>query len=571
VEGLDGLVATAAYQPEPTAAAAARRFVRDTLQTWLIGGATIEGHGLIDDAVLLTSELVTNAVVHAGTPVEVTCKLAGGGVEVVVSDEHPARLVPEPPESEHIPAERTSGRGLLLPAALASAWGVTYGQSAKAVWFRIGQAEPAPGPGPVQGGEREAGLRAVPGTGLRPAPDRGMEGHPTLPAALRPTTVLVEAASAATGNGTYRWPVPPFGEPCYDELLASTVESARVAVGADAAYAMVPDEDGELRLRAAAGSFPSVEVTPAPAGAGPTGPDAPAPQAGSARPGKRAGRGGRVGLGRRAGPAGPLGPAGQQAGQGRPPGQAWTSVPSLAAVRAAAGAAPSMLTMPFVVDGRVTGLLAVASATAGRFNDDDAARLQQLADRWGPTLERARLSELERVRRGRIAALAQARGLLIGGAGADEVLALAGEAAVPRLVPWCAVLLPADGIRLRTVYARHMDEAQSAALASLLDRVCETMGGAELPRPAVPARPGPAWRWSLTVPGLAQAGAPADAGGPAGETSWCFPLGTGEGAGVLAVGYLRDERLPREVAELAADLACRIGMALDHAELRVPG
>jgi len=576
VEGLDGLVATAAYQPEPTAAAAARRFVRDTLQTWLIGGATIAGHGLIDDAVLLTSELVTNAVVHAGTPVEVTCKLAGGGVEVVVSDEHPARLVPEPPESEHIPAERTSGRGLLLPAALASAWGVTYGQSAKAVWFRIGQAEPAPAPGPVRGGERGDGVQAMPGPGFRPAPDRGLEGRPTHPAALRPTTVLVEAASASPGNGTHRWPVPPFGEPGYDELLASTVESARVAVGADAAYAMVPDEDGELRLRAAAGSFPSIEEAPAPAGAGATGPD---PQAGTARPGKRAGRGGRVGLGRRAGRVGlgrragsagslgPVGTAGQQAGRARAPGQAWTSVPSLAAVRAAAGAAPSMLTMPFVVDGRVTGLLAVASATAGRFHDDDAARLQQLADRWGPTLERARLSELERVRRGRIAALAQARGLLASGAGADEVLALAGDAAVPRLVPWCAVLLPADGIGLRTVYARHMDEQQSAALASLLDRVCETMAGAEPPRPAVSARPGPAWRWSLTAPGLA----PAGAGAPAGETAWCFPLGMGDGPGVLAVGHLRDERLPREVAELAADLACRVGMALDNARLRVPG
>jgi anti-sigma regulatory factor (Ser/Thr protein kinase) len=581
VEGLDGLVATAAYQPEPTAAAAARRFVRDTLQTWLIGGATIAGDGLIDDAVLLTSELVTNAVVHAGTPVEVTCKLTGGGVEVVVSDEHPARLVPEPPENEHIPAERTSGRGLLLPAALASAWGVTYGRSAKAVWFRIGEAEPGPGPGPGQGGERQDGLRAVPGAGSPPAPARGPAGRPALPAALRPATVLVEAASAAAGNGTHRWPVPPFGEPGYDELLAGTVESARAAVGADAAYAMVPDEDGELRLRAAAGSFPSMEADAAAAGAGPAGPGAPGtsdPQAGSAQPGRRPGRGGRIGLGRRAGraglgrragSAGPAGPAAQQAGRARPPGQAWANVPSLAAVRAAAGAAPSLLTMPFVVDGRVTGLLAVASATAGRFHDDEAARLQQLADRWGPTLERARLAELERVRRGRIAALAQARGLLSGGAGADEVLALAGEAAVPRLVPWCAVLLPTDGMGLRTVYARHMDEQQSAALAALLDRVGGAMAGAEpLPRPASPARPGPAWRWPLTAPGLRQA--PADAGALAAETSWCFPLGTGDGAGVLAVGHVRDERLPREVAELAADLACRLGLALDNARLRVP-
>jgi anti-sigma regulatory factor (Ser/Thr protein kinase) len=584
VEGLDGLVATAAYQPEPTAAAAARRFVRDTLHTWLIGGATIEGDGLIDDAVLLTSELVTNAVVHAGTPVEVTCKLNGGGVEVVVSDEHPARLVPEPPENEHIPAERTSGRGLLLPAALASAWGVTYGQSAKAVWFRVGQAQPAPGPGPGQGGERENGLRAVPGAGFRPAPDRGPAGRPTLPAVLRPTTVLGRAVGAV-GNGTHRWPVPPSAEPGFDELLASTVESARAAVGADAAYAMVPDEDGELRLRAAAGSFPWMEAGSAPASAEAAGPGAagaagvagrqPGSGQQSGRPGRggRAGlgrRGGRAGLGRRAGPAGPLapvgqaGPAGQQAGRARTPGQAWTTVPSLAAVRAAASAAPSMLTVPFVVDGRVTGLLAVASATADRFHDDEAVRLQQLADRWGPTLERARLAGLERLRRGRIAALAQARGLLAGGAGADEILALAGEAAVPRLAPWCAVLLPTDGMGLRTVYARHIDEGQSASLASLLDRVGETMAGAAL---AAPARPGLAWRWPLTAAGLV----PAEAGALAAETAWCFPLGTGDDPGVLAVGHLHDERLPREVAELAADLACRIGMALDNARLRVPG
>src|SRR5213083_1632073 len=197
VEGLDGLVATAAYQPKPTAAAAARRFVRDTLQTWLISGATIASHGLIDDAVLLTSELVTNAVVHAGTPVEVTCKLAGGGVEVVVSDGHPASLVPEPPEHERVPAERTSGRGLLLPAALASAWGVTYGQAAKAVWFRIGQQ--GSGLELEPGGEQADGLRPV------------LSQAPTAP-------VRVGAAGGPGLNGAHRWPVPPFGEPGYDEL-----------------------------------------------------------------------------------------------------------------------------------------------------------------------------------------------------------------------------------------------------------------------------------------------------------------------------------------------------------------
>jgi len=573
VEGLDGLVATAAYQPEPTAAAAARRFVRDTLQTWLIGGATIAGHGLVDDAVLLTSELVTNAVVHAGTAVEVTCKLAGGGVEVVVSDGHPASLVPEPPEHEHVPAERTSGYGLLLPAALASAWGVTYGQSAKAVWFRIGQAASAAEPRPGQDGDQEDGLRAALDIGFHAVPDRGVGGQARPVAALRQAPaapVVAGAAAASAGNGVHRWPAPPFGEPCYNELLTSTVESARAAVSADAAYAMVPDEDGELRLRAAVGRFPAPAAATTPAAAGPAGLEGQArtvgqagqvPQAARTRQAKRTGRasrGGRAGQARRARMV-------EQARRAGLLGQPGTSAPSLAVARAAADAAPSLLTVPLVVDGRVTGLLAVASATANKFRNGEAVRLQHFADRWGPTLERARLSELERVRRGRIAALAQARGLLADDLGADDVLSLAGDAAVPRLVPWCAVLLPAEGMGLRVAYARHVDEEWSPALAWLLDRAYETAGTGPSPRPAAPARPCPTWRWSLAVPGLAQAPTGADA--LAAETAWCFPLGIGEGGGLLVVGHRGDERLPREVADLAADLACRIGLALGNARL----
>src|SRR3984893_4632336 len=77
--------------------------------------------------------------VHAGTPVQVTCKRAEGGLEVMVRDSLPASMVPGPVKDENIPAERTSGRGLLLPSALASAWGVTYGRAAKAGWFRMGR------------------------------------------------------------------------------------------------------------------------------------------------------------------------------------------------------------------------------------------------------------------------------------------------------------------------------------------------------------------------------------------------------------------------------------------------
>src|ERR1700760_4337197 len=135
------LVASAAYQPDPAAAAAARRFVRQPLQSWDISERSPDADRVVDDAVLLTSELVTNAVVHAGTALDVTCRIASGELEIAVRDRHPARPRHPPPPRPAFPgppslsAER--GRGLLLPSALASSWGVTYARTAKAVWFRM--------------------------------------------------------------------------------------------------------------------------------------------------------------------------------------------------------------------------------------------------------------------------------------------------------------------------------------------------------------------------------------------------------------------------------------------------
>ena len=135
MRGRTDLIASAAYQPEPAAAAAARRFIRQTLQTWDIADRSHEADRLVDDAVLLTSELVTNAVVHAGTALDVTCRIASGELEIAVRDRHPARTLPDLPAAASMSAER--GRGLLLPTALASSWGVTYARTAKAVWFRM--------------------------------------------------------------------------------------------------------------------------------------------------------------------------------------------------------------------------------------------------------------------------------------------------------------------------------------------------------------------------------------------------------------------------------------------------
>lgn len=117
----------AAYPADRTAVAQARRFVRDALTAW---GA----EDALDDAVLLTSELATNAVTHAGTPFEVVCRVDDRSVQVEVVDHDPARPLPAPREADDL---SVSGRGLLMPMLLAAAWGVTYAAGSKTVWFRL--------------------------------------------------------------------------------------------------------------------------------------------------------------------------------------------------------------------------------------------------------------------------------------------------------------------------------------------------------------------------------------------------------------------------------------------------
>lgn len=97
--------------------------------------------GRCDVAELLTSELVTNALVHTDRGAVVLATLTGGEpgrhgarLRVEVRDfaaRHPT-LRAEPPR-----AEGTSGRGLLLVHALADAWGVRTHAVGKAVWFEL--------------------------------------------------------------------------------------------------------------------------------------------------------------------------------------------------------------------------------------------------------------------------------------------------------------------------------------------------------------------------------------------------------------------------------------------------
>ncbi|NNN37004.1 SpoIIE family protein phosphatase [Streptomyces sp. S3(2020)] len=126
---------------------AARALLRAALSEWtelgLTGTEPLTGR-LADDAVVVVSELVTNAVVHAGTDVDLECRLenATGALVVEVSDQHPSRA-PRDSAGEQSYGTPEYGRGLRLVAALAESWGITYRKGTKTVWARLTEEDSA--------------------------------------------------------------------------------------------------------------------------------------------------------------------------------------------------------------------------------------------------------------------------------------------------------------------------------------------------------------------------------------------------------------------------------------------
>ncbi|WP_055489963.1 SpoIIE family protein phosphatase [Streptomyces sp. TP-A0356] len=135
----DRAVARTTLPGGPLAPGAARRFVRAALTEWArSAGPDAFTERLADDALVVVSELVTNAVVHAGTDVDVVCRLEDAedepaAVVVEVSDHHPSRVVRDD-GTERPYGIPEYGRGLRLVSTLATAWGITYRTGAKTVW-----------------------------------------------------------------------------------------------------------------------------------------------------------------------------------------------------------------------------------------------------------------------------------------------------------------------------------------------------------------------------------------------------------------------------------------------------
>jgi anti-sigma regulatory factor (Ser/Thr protein kinase) len=115
-------------ESDPQMVVAARQFVRDRLLAW-------EASEHVDSAVLIASELVTNAVLHARTAVSLRVQLSGSRVRIEVFDQNPRVPVMAP-----CPAEATSGRGLALITVLATTWGMENRDEGKVVWAELGPA-----------------------------------------------------------------------------------------------------------------------------------------------------------------------------------------------------------------------------------------------------------------------------------------------------------------------------------------------------------------------------------------------------------------------------------------------
>ena len=111
--------------PEPSSAGSARRFV---------AAALVAGSEVAELAVLLVSELASNAVLHARTAFEVVIHVDNQHLRVEVHDGSPAL-----PTLKDYVAESITGRGLHMVAASADNWGFDVHDDGKVVWFELDQ------------------------------------------------------------------------------------------------------------------------------------------------------------------------------------------------------------------------------------------------------------------------------------------------------------------------------------------------------------------------------------------------------------------------------------------------
>ncbi|MER6720132.1 SpoIIE family protein phosphatase [Streptomyces halstedii] len=616
--------AAATFDPVGRSVATARAFVRDTLQGW---GYT----DVVDDAVVLTSELVTNAVVHAGTAADVLCLRTEDGVRVEVSDHYPEREIPlQSSGLDFGSPDREGGRGLLLCAALASRWGVEYTPEHKHVWFQLDLPE------------RPVGIRSagpVLPTALLPVADERVrvavvqiDGSGAIASWNDDAAFLFGyAADQVAGKQLTdfaAWPhTPGTSTGIADALRLSRWEGSYGIRGADGR--VIPVYASHLRVRDTQGEPSTVCLlvrdheravlqTPvrAPVDSANDSRTAdpfevfigsPAPddldgllqrtverardmldadaaflllatddetelevRATTGLPSARQ-RFARV----------PVEAGTNRYSSARMPAvhEDLTAVPGAVPLLTDTGMR-SVVTVPLKVEGRLTGSLGVAAEAAGRYSNEEALRLQFAADRIALAVESARLGELERLRRGSLSFLVEASDLLAGTLDRDQTLALMAQMTVPTLATWCAVYTIADQLAEPYLsYVLHEDEERIDGLKELLASIAPpdpvpTPGARIWPAPAQAGHEA-ALRVSTRTLGR---DAPLSMGAAArttletasavgGETVVLPLVARNRVIGMLTLGKPSDEHFRQEILELAEDLSRRAALALDNARL----
>lgn len=117
---------TVELAPKPASVRTARVFTAGVL-----GDDGVEA-SVIELAVLLVSELVTNAAIHAGSRIRVTVHVDTHWVRVEVQDEGSGQ-----PVRRSATAGQLKGRGLAVVERLSTDWGTDRHKGHKTVWFEI--------------------------------------------------------------------------------------------------------------------------------------------------------------------------------------------------------------------------------------------------------------------------------------------------------------------------------------------------------------------------------------------------------------------------------------------------
>ncbi|HWE54409.1 MAG TPA: ATP-binding protein [Acidimicrobiales bacterium] len=163
---------------------AARRLLASAVSSWGLGD------GARQDGALAVSELVTNAVLHAHTPVCVRIKRLGAGIRIEVEDGDPHMPVVSAARPEDLLSNRSmTGRGLALIAATCDRWGAEPRGCGKITWAEVAT------------GQRV--IEAVPAPNYPPMP-----AAPMIPEAVLARGVFRQTAVAGAGRRVHLVGVP---------------------------------------------------------------------------------------------------------------------------------------------------------------------------------------------------------------------------------------------------------------------------------------------------------------------------------------------------------------------------